>query len=706
MLEEMMERAQGTKCENPFYQMNINPAPGEHLTEQDWDRAREIAEKKHGLEGQPYFMVMHVKHGREHPHFIYSRIDIDNMRAISDSHDARKNHAIAPRDRAGVRIAKNHRPLRPGTGNAAPGARPKKYEMYRDKRNGLDTRDIQAEVTELFQQSHNGKDFQAALEQHGYHLVTGRRGLLILDSAGKEHSLARRCGVPMSEIVAFMRDVHMKAVPTVEQARAQYQERKIAGLEADRDTVRDEIHWQEALDKAAIAKEARERQFVEPKDREKETRGGRQEKGQGARAERPFDETIAGIRLAYSLSQSPDGFSRNLDEAGFKLARVTKEESERSHINAAFAKEVERFTPEYREGEFVAINQRGHVYRLNQRTTSKSWQEIDAFMRTIDSTKIQGIDDIRQQIMGYKRPAPARDVFPTEAQVTGGIPMQEHLGPLTAWQQFGRASSATTERDRAPDEIRGPSADIWTAYKRSDNARAFVAALHERNIEVAQVTREDVTSSEIHRFYAADLNTPRNAIPPKLREGDYVAITDDACIYNLNYRTTGDNAARVQKFMETLDRKEIQSVGVVLKAVQERAELRDIERQAFRDLSAGEMKREKDGRPTGRLPRTSVTGDIKHGLHKSVAAIEKTASIAASFGKVFETVGNLVEAFAAPKLTPQQIHDGEKAKDRRDAEADRTIDFSRVTADEAQERRQMERDREADRQRDGGGRER
>src|SRR6202044_2744103 len=58
MLQEMVDLAAGTKCENPFYQMNFNPARDEQLTEEQWDRVREIAEKKHGLEGQPYFVVM------------------------------------------------------------------------------------------------------------------------------------------------------------------------------------------------------------------------------------------------------------------------------------------------------------------------------------------------------------------------------------------------------------------------------------------------------------------------------------------------------------------------------------------------------------------------------------------------------------------------------------------------------------------------
>jgi hypothetical protein len=52
-------------------------AAREHLMQKDWHRARQIAEKKHGLEGQPYFMVMHTKHGRVHPHFVYSRINLE-----------------------------------------------------------------------------------------------------------------------------------------------------------------------------------------------------------------------------------------------------------------------------------------------------------------------------------------------------------------------------------------------------------------------------------------------------------------------------------------------------------------------------------------------------------------------------------------------------------------------------------------------------
>ena len=693
MFQEMEALAQPTKCVNHFYQMNLNPRGDERLTEEQWDRAREIAEKHHGLEGQAYFVVEHTKHGRVHQHIVWSRIDLENMRAISDSNDARKNHAIAREIEQELGLEKTIGPYDREPGTPRPPRAPEPWEMYRGMQTQIDPRDIAVEVTELFHQSQTGKEFHAALEQHGYQLVTGKRGLLILDSAGKEHSLAKRIdGVKTAELNAFMRDVDRAALPTVEHAKEQYQQRKIEGLEADRATVRHEIEWEEALSKAAIEKDQKERQSAEANGRAgKETRAGREQtqlssregneqepapsspapalgKTQGqirlartlshgpqgfanaledrgfvlarvtsddikkqmeqlrreweqrrrdpqtwmeyeggfaalpadhqASARRSFDEwkaqrekdnkqastledyvlfvqgkwsegpksqleratgelavvtsfgsvytltprntglqrdelpeylkginrapllsvtdaqavtqdirnhrsiereieqarrreewkkerdrqqdeewkkelaridqlplnaTIANIRLAYSLSQSPDAFIRNLDETGFKLARATKDEADRSHRNAAFAEEIGRYAPEYREGDYVAINERGRGYSLNRRTTGDSRDEIAAFMRTADPAKIQGIDATRQDVAAYKRAAPAREMFPATPHVTGGIPVPAHAEPLNAWQQFGRASFEATQRDHAPENMHGPSADIWTA---------------------------------------------------------------------------------------------------------------------------------------------------------------------------------------------------------------------------------------------------
>jgi hypothetical protein len=217
MLQEMMDLTIGTGCRNGFYQINMNPAPGEVFTEDKLERARQIVEQRHGLEGQAYFIVVHIKNGREHPHLVYSRIRLETMTAISDSHGAYKNHAIARQIEREFGWRKVTGPLDRAPETPRPKRAPKPWEMRRDKQQGRDTRNIAAEVTRLRQQSETGKAFEAALEAHGYRLVTGKRGLLILDPAGKEHSLARRCGMLMKELLAFMRHLDLKDLPTVVQ---------------------------------------------------------------------------------------------------------------------------------------------------------------------------------------------------------------------------------------------------------------------------------------------------------------------------------------------------------------------------------------------------------------------------------------------------------------------------------------------------------
>jgi hypothetical protein len=104
------------------------------------------------------------------------------------------------------------------------------------------------------------------------------------------HALGKRIlDVSAGQVRARLADLDRDQMPTIEQARefmldlprdrVDKIERELAGVQkqlaaereyARRDPVRDEIQWQDALDKAAIAKEKTERQFVEPKGNENE----------------------------------------------------------------------------------------------------------------------------------------------------------------------------------------------------------------------------------------------------------------------------------------------------------------------------------------------------------------------------------------------------------------------------------------------------
>jgi hypothetical protein len=220
----------------------------------------------------------------------------------------------------------------------------------------------------------------------------------------------------------------------------------------------------------------------------------------------------------------------------------------------------------------------------------------------------------------------------------------------------------------------------------------FAASLDDRGISFAAVTKEEAERS--HR--EAEFAKAVGRYAPRFTESEIVIVTEPRPEYRRDDQAT--LPARVHKLDQSLAEKftkhlgirsQLQGIDATLKLSDERMQQRRADRETTR------LERAMDTKPPLRVTAKRTVSNATHGLHKSVGVIEKTANIAASFGKVFETVGNLVEAFAAPKLTPEQIVDAEKAKDRREAEADFTIDFSRVTADTAQQRLQQKNEQEA-----------
>lgn len=68
---------------------SINTRADERLPPEQRMQAIDRLEKDLGLTGQPRAVVVHEKEGREHCHVVWSRIDLDKMRTISDSHNFR-----------------------------------------------------------------------------------------------------------------------------------------------------------------------------------------------------------------------------------------------------------------------------------------------------------------------------------------------------------------------------------------------------------------------------------------------------------------------------------------------------------------------------------------------------------------------------------------------------------------------------------------
>ena len=234
-LIEMDAYAAGTRCEKSLYHAAISPEPPHLLTPEQRAEAIEALEQKLGLTDRARVVVLHEKLGREHLHVVWSRIDLENMRAVSDSHNYRKHEEVA-RDlerRFGHDRVQGAHHEREGT--PRPDRTPSRAELRQEERTGITGKQVKAEVTELYRASDGGEAFKAALEERGYVLAQGdRRDFVIIDGEGGVHSLARRIdGVKAAELREFMAGIDRQTLPTTEDCRRLIEERERAARESE-----------------------------------------------------------------------------------------------------------------------------------------------------------------------------------------------------------------------------------------------------------------------------------------------------------------------------------------------------------------------------------------------------------------------------------------------------------------------------------------
>ena len=573
--------ADATKCEHPFFHVQVRNREGETLTRQQWETTAHRIMRINGLTGQPYAIAFHINEltGEEHMHLAVSTIDAETLKAkpLPFFKDRLKKISRELEKGFGLQPVKNERdsPIKYA---------PTRAQEEQARRLGVDIHEVRDTIRNCWDRSDNGRSFRDALEHEGLILAAGdQRGLVVIDHGGGIHALGKRIlDMTPGQIKARMSDLDRDELPGVAEARAFVAELKAERLERenaapvwDREqaTVRDEIKWQEALDKAAIAKEKTERRFVEP----------------------------------------------------------------------------ERHAPA----------------------------------------------------------GPAEPARPPQTQ-----------------------APAQAINDERTKDLRGPAAHVWAAWCQTDSDKvlaaelagttvpfaasskeAFAASLYKRGISFAAVTKEEAERS----YREAEFAKAVGNYAPRFKEAEIVIVTEQP----LEYRRDGQIVvpARVHKLDQSLAEKvvkhlgtgsQLQGIDATLKASDQRAQQRAANWDAIREVYAESRLHRTREIATEKAIRAGAA-KTKDAIHTSAAALGKAASVAGSLGKVFDVIGNAVDSLLSPTLTPQQIHDAEKAKDSREAEADFTIDFSRVTAEAAQQRQQQENEREAARQRqrdEGRGRDR
>ena len=74
--------SRATKCEKYLFSLSLNPPMEASVPTDVFEQTIERVEKEFGLSGQPRALVFHEKDGRRHAHCVWSRIDVNEMKAI------------------------------------------------------------------------------------------------------------------------------------------------------------------------------------------------------------------------------------------------------------------------------------------------------------------------------------------------------------------------------------------------------------------------------------------------------------------------------------------------------------------------------------------------------------------------------------------------------------------------------------------------
>lgn len=426
--------AEATKCERPFFHVQVRCPEGEQLTPEQWAYTANRIERMMGLSDQPRAIAFHTdeKSGDRHMHVAWSRIDDatltakplpfykERLKKVSRELELHFDLTLVPNEReSSIKYA------------------PTRAEDEQARRLGVDIHATRQLIRDCYEKSDCGRSFETSLAGENFLLAKGdRRDFVVVDHAGGTHALGKRIlGVPAKDIRAHLADLDPNHLLTVTQAQERAQEQTADREKTEPVWDRDahDSRWLDAVVKAAIEKEKVEKHFIEPRHeipKEPLARspfappepkspphpylnvtppdGWFADVAREATRDRTPQEApdhlkgpSADIWLAYNQSHNAGDFSARLESKRISLACVTKEEADQSHREASFAKAIGNFAPEYREGEIVAVTAREHVIKLNVRTTGEKRADVEKFLSKLDRKELQGIaatkDAIRER---------------------------------------------------------------------------------------------------------------------------------------------------------------------------------------------------------------------------------------------------------------------------------------------------------------------
>jgi len=251
--------AAGTRAKQYLYSLSINPpAP---LTREQYLDAIGTIEHRLGLTDQPRTIVFHVKDGREHCHVVWSRIDVDKMKAVHMAHDRRKLMDLACQlaEKYGLDLPPGLKAWEEKQKHEKNKLEPSLAEKAQAEQTGITPEQRREEITAAYQRSDGADTFRQALEDKGYILAKGdRRALVVVDKFGGVHSLSRYVeGHSVKQIRVKLAALSADQLPSVDQAKEMVRQRTQAQQDVGREQDLADASA-EALAKAEARKAAEE----------------------------------------------------------------------------------------------------------------------------------------------------------------------------------------------------------------------------------------------------------------------------------------------------------------------------------------------------------------------------------------------------------------------------------------------------------------
>ncbi len=214
--KEIYAISRGTKCRKYLYSLSINPPAHRNVSTEDFEQAIAEVEDRLGFKGHSRAIVYHEKANRRHCHVVWSRINPQEMKAVSVYRDRFKLMDIS-------------REMHIKRGWQMPKGLidqnltdPKNFsltEWQQAKRHGKDPRAIKTALQDAWTVSDNRESFAHALKEWGYILARDRSRVLALDRFGEVYSVPKWVGLKAREIREKIGKPD--GLPSLDEAKAQ-----------------------------------------------------------------------------------------------------------------------------------------------------------------------------------------------------------------------------------------------------------------------------------------------------------------------------------------------------------------------------------------------------------------------------------------------------------------------------------------------------